>query len=429
MVQRYPALETRPMIGKTAPLRASDMLFAGLVAVVALAPFAPRLFGGEDIAALVLGFFAAGAGFAALRTLELPVPLARVRVAVALFVALALWISAQALLPLPPGWAPIWDEARSALPALGVVPRLSFNPGATLRALEMLLAAGAAFWLALEFGRSGTRAANAAAVLILAGMVEAVLFLLGFAAAPTLAMPAFLTALALLFERMAGVRSSGRGFGPALAHLLNSLAVEGAALAAALLVLGVALAAAHASIAETGVGAAVLLFGLLAAPSLGIRRRPWLLSIWSVVLLVSLGAVFLGGVPAALRTDGDSVRAAGLALANNPWTGVGLGALDSALPVYREPEMGAFGPVPAVLATTTGAGLPATVAFGVLLLALAGRCAVGVWRRQRQAAYPALTIGLTAAVLLGGPAGLPGLLAWALLLGLGVAQAFPTRGA
>jgi hypothetical protein len=426
MIDLGPVLETSGMIGgRPAAQSVAGLLLAALMAVLALAPLAPRLAMGETLAAAALGLVALGAGALAFAgVLQLPVSARRILPALAGFAALALWLAVQAWLPLPPGWAPLWDEARAALPAQGIVPRLSLDPAATLDALLWLLAAGASFWLALQLGRTGARAHQALSALVAIAAVEAAAFLLGAVPAPHLAGTGLSGALALLFARMASVAGSGRGFGPALLHLLQHLATYGALALGAVVLLGTALVAGGAGRAAAA-GALATLVALAAAPSLGVLRRRSLVALW---LVLALAALALG--VAALHAGGEAGasaarRAALFALLDHPLTGVGLGAADAVMPLYREAQTEP-GQLSGLLALALGAGLPAAAALVVALLFLAGLSAGGLWRRRRHAAFPAAALGTIAAMALSGVPSLAGLIAWAVALGLGAAHSFRT---
>jgi hypothetical protein len=426
MIDLGPLREGSGIIGgRPAAQSVAGLLLAALVAILALAPLAPRLAMGEALAAAALGLVALGAGALAFAGfLQLPVSARRILPALAGFAALALWLAVQALLPLPPGWAPLWDEARAALPSEAVVPRLSLDPGATLDALLWLLAAGAGFWLAVQLGRTGARAYRALSALVAIAAIEAAAFLLGAVPAPHLAGTGVSGALALLFARMAGVAGSGRGFGPALLHLLQHLATYGAMALGAVALLGTALVAAGAGRAAVA-GALATLVALAAAPSLGILRRRSLVALWLVLALVALA---LG---AAALHAGDEAgaaaarRAALFALLDHPLTGVGLGAADAVMPLYREAQAEP-GRLAGLLALALGAGLPATAALAVAILSLAGLWVSGLRRRRRYAAFPAAALGTVAAAALSDAPSLAGLLAGAVAFGLGTAHSFRT---
>ena len=409
------------------PWSTTGMLLAALMAALAFTSLAPPLPMAEALAGGALGLLAFALGGLALAgTLQLPIPLRRLWLAVAGFAVLALWASVQALLPLPAGWAPLWDEAAAALPAAGVVPRLSLDPPATLAALLRLLAAGAAFWLALQLGRNGARAQQTLIALVALAAIEAAAFFLGMVDAPDLAGAGLCGALALLFDRMTQGASAGRGFGPALSNFLQHLATYGLPALGAILLLGAALVANDAASAAA-TGGLMTLLALAAAPSLAVLRRRSLRALWIVLVPAALilgVAAFQGSGDAAA----DSARdAAFFALLDHPATGIGLGAADAVLPLYREQHMAELGPLPGLLALALGAGLPATAAFLVAPVFLAGLAALGVWRRRRRAIFPAAALGAIVMAVFSGAPSLASLLAWAVLVGLGVAHSFRTE--
>jgi len=117
-----------------------------------------------------------------------------------------------------------------------------------------------------------------------------------------------------------------------------------------------------------------------------------------------------------------------------PFTGLGLGAYQAAYPYYARVA------VPFVidkahndyLELAAGWGLPAALCWWAALLWLAGLCLRGIFTRRRNRVFPLLALG--AVVLVGIHAifdfslQIPAVaLTFAAILGLGVAQAFPTR--
>jgi hypothetical protein len=429
MVDLGPVLEAPRLVGERPASRsAAGPLLAALIAMLALAPLSSCIAMSETLAAAALGLLALAAGTLSLtRLLQLPISLRRLLPAIAGLTALALWAAVQALLPLPAGWAPLWDEASAALPAMTVVPRFSFDPAATLDALLRLLSAGAAFWLALQLGRAGARARQALLVLVAVAAIEAGAFLLGAAPRPTLAGAGLCGGLAIFFDRMADDGGPGRGFGPALSHFLQRLGTHGMPALGAILLLGAGVSADAAARPAAAAGALAALLALIATPSLAILRRRGLLALWFALLLALLAI----GAAAAVHHAGDPAAAAArqaalFALLDHPLTGIGLGAADAALPLYREPHMEAMGPLPGFLALALGAGLPAAGAFVLGMLFLAALCAIGLWRRRRNGAFPAAALGVIVMMTLSGVPSFAALLAWAVLLGLGAAHSFRT---
>jgi hypothetical protein len=430
MVDLGPVLES-PVVagaGRRAPGLAGPLL-AALLAVLALAPLAPRVPSGDALAAAAVALLALAAGMLALAgLLPLPVSLRRVGPAILGFAVLASVAAAQALLPLPPGWAPLFDEARAALPASGVVPLLSFDPEATLSALMRLGAAGGAFFLALQLGRAGARARAGLAALLALAAIEAAAFLAGLHPAPSLAGIGLVLALALMFDRMADGPESGRGLGPALSNFLQRLTAHGLPALGAMLLLGTALVVAGAPSFAAAAAALTVLLGVAAAPSLAVPRRRGLGALW--LLLAGAGAgLALWSLGAGADPGAASARHAALfAVLDHPLGGVGLGATEPALRLYREAHLAAPGPLPAPLALALGAGLPAAAALGLACAFLAGLAVLGLWRRRRNAAFPAAALGATVTVALSAPPSLAALLAWAAVLGIGAAHSFRTRG-
>ncbi|MBX6368176.1 MAG: hypothetical protein IRZ04_09345 [Rhodospirillales bacterium] len=431
MVQLGPAFES-PAASRGSATRngAAGIVMAAMMAVVALAPLAPRLPAGEALACGALGIVALAAGVLGIAgRLGPAVPPSRLVPAVAGFACLAFIAAVQALLPLPPGWAPLWDEAGAALPGAAVVPRLSFDPGATLEALLRLLAGGAAFWSALQLGRGAARARQTISALVVLAAIEAAAFLVGAHPSPTLAGAGLGGALVLVFDVMAEAGASGRSFGPALSRFVERFATDGLPTLGAILFLAASVIVEGAALGAVAAGALVTLLGLAAAPSLAVLRRRGLLALWAPLFAGALAAVGFalsnGAVSSFVRGDDPAL----FALLDYPLTGVGLGAIEAAMPLYRETQGSAAAPLPSALALAVGAGIPGALALGSAVLFLAGRSAVGLWRRRRNAAFPAAALGAAIAAALSPAPPLAALLGWAVLLGVGTAQSFRTREA
>lgn len=429
MVQLGPAFESPAARSESATRSgAAGLVTAAMLAVVALSPLAPRLAAGEALACGALGIVALAVGVLGIAgRLGPAVSPSRLVPAVAGFACLALVAAVQALLPLPPGWAPLWDEAGAALPGAAVVPRLSFDPEATLGALLRLLASGAAFWSALQLGRAAARARQMISALVALAAIEAVAFLVGAHPSAALAGATLVGALVLVFDGMAEAGASGRSFGPALSRFVERFATDGLPALGAILLLAAAVIVEGAALGAVAAGALVTLLGLAAAPSLAVLRRRGLLALWAPLFagaLASAGLALSNGVVANFVRGDDPAL---FALLDYPWAGVGLGAVEAALPLYRETHGPAPGPLPGALALAAGAGIPGALALGSTLLFLAGRAAVGLRRRRRHAAFPAAALGAAIVAALSPAPSLAALLGWAVLLGVGTAQSFRTR--
>lgn len=206
-----------------------------------------------------------------------------------------------------------------------------------------------------------------------------------------------------------------------------------------------------AALAMTGsrAGVASTFVGLVASLiALAIHRRMktkhWGLFI-GVTLLIFLLFVAIGGDSLLFRLDGsrlDSDTAMRLAaydlaqqaIADNPWLGFGLGTFDSAFRLYRDATL----PVwfhhahNDYLEMAMDLGIPALLLLLAAIISLLSCCFTGLWQRRRHGLYPALGIGATALVathaLVDFSLHIPAVAAtFSALLGLGVAQSWPTR--
>ena len=121
-------------------------------------------------------------------------------------------------------------------------------------------------------------------------------------------------------------------------------------------------------------------------------------------------------------------------IADAPWLGLGLGTFESAYQLYAT-EVFPYVMDKAhsdYLEFAAGLGLPAAIAWWMAILWLALLCVRGVFVRRRNRAYPLLAVGATALVgfhsAFDFSLQIPAVaLSYAAILGLGVAQAFPTR--
>ena len=188
--------------------------------------------------------------------------------------------------------------------------------------------------------------------------------------------------------------------------------------------------------------AIISIFGILIASR---AQRPAHIIIYFAVIVGAVGSLFvingarllsnLGDLPTGL----DDMRvlladAAWRMVRDAPFTGLGLGSFQAAYPSYAHVV------VPFVidkahndyLELAAGWGLPAALCWWGALLWLTGWCVRGVLTRRRNRVFPLLALG--ASVLVGTHAifdfslQIPAVaITFAAILGLGVAQAFPTH--
>ncbi|MFN6942099.1 MAG: hypothetical protein ACK4OG_08885, partial [Parvibaculum sp.] len=167
--------ETSASAGKAQGTGTERLLFAALIALVALAPL--PLASNRPLPAAALSLAAGlllalwGAALLAGRA-RLAVSPRRIAWPLALSGAVALWIVIQTL-PLPAAWGdPAWAEAAAAL-GEPLSASISVNPQATLSGLMRLLAYAAIFWLTMQLARAPERARTALKAAALTGAAYA----------------------------------------------------------------------------------------------------------------------------------------------------------------------------------------------------------------------------------------------------------------
>lgn len=412
------------------------------------------------------GFFVAASllacGTAAwlLQSGRLPVPIGRLKFEASLFVLLLLWILLQ-LLPIPGIAHPVWSEAAEAL-GVETAGRISLAPDLTLEALLRLLGYGALFWAVLQIGRDRKAAfwllAAIAAISLTYAVYGLVMTLGGFNLIlwyetdrpaqsviatfvnrnnyATYAGVGAIATAALLGARVGTPGGQGR---VARVAFLRRLLADGLLLIGALVVILTALLLTG---SRGGFGAMVLALFLLGALawlrlSRGTRGRVGAL----LLALLPLPFVFgLSGervIARLLETNIDqegrlaAFSAAIRAIADAPWTGFGYGAFADAFQLYRDSSIRYWFDRlhNDWLEAIFGLGIPAAILLFLLLSSLTLRCLIGLFRRRRDAAYPAAAVATS--VLVGVHAltdfslQLPAVTAtWLVLLALGVAQSW-----
>ncbi len=386
-----------------------------------------------------------------------------------------LWAFIQALpvIPLPlADW--VWRGAGSQLG--GWSGAVSIAPWRTLTEAMKLTSYGLAFLLVVMFSSQGHRAqflfnalivicgSYAAYSLVMAGLrlPQLELFYAGHRHSHTLAAPfvnrnSFATYAAMgalcagsrLVERARTHIISWSGPRAYILTLIQYLFGRGAVwLSCSLLCVGALLGtASRAGNAAFVVGAVVAAFlaRTLKAGDKGKQRARW--------IGIGLGASFLalvlidGGQLADRLNDFStaSLRAgarlqlwtAALAMIHDrPLAGFGLGSFVEAFPIY-DVHMMPFIMNKAhndYLELAAGWGLPAAALWWTALGLLLWRCLRGVYERRRRRLYPLVALAAAAAVgfhaIFDFSLQMPAIaLTFATILGIGVAQAFPTRGA
>jgi len=381
-----------------------------------------------------------------------------------------LWLQGTAWLPAALDH-PVWSAAGGAL-GEALPGRPSVAPEETRTAWMRLVCYAGIFFLAMQLGRAPQRA-EAACLTVVAAATAYALYGLALAAVDadsilfwrkwayresltatfvnrnhfaTYTGLGLLTALALLRRRLrhAGLEAGMRR-DPGAAFL-DEFGAGGWLLAVAALLLALALLLSH-----SRAGFAATVFAIAALVTIRLLSRNGPLAGRTVSLLVAaalLGLcalnVLLALEPAA-GAEGDLphrraiYRATLDGIADRFWSGAGYGGFAHAFPAWIGGELAAETALidrahNSYLELAFEAGVPAALLWLGLLGAIVGRCAAGVEARRRHGTYPAL--GVAVAALAGAHAlfdfslQVPAIAAtFALLLGIGYAQAFPTEEA
>ncbi|MDE3116889.1 MAG: O-antigen ligase family protein, partial [Pseudomonadota bacterium] len=385
-----------------------------------------------------------------------------------------LWGVVQIIPYVPQSWShPVWQMAAAVL---GTHPAatISLNPWRSGTELMKLATYAMALWLARIFANRSERAnVLLDAIIAISGVYAAYAFIMAgigvdqfnlFYSVPTighgLAAPFVnrnsFACYAGLAALAAGVRLVEKGSGAVIAHrgwrtygltLLQYLFGRGAPyLVAAVIAASAVIATGSRAGNAAFFTAAAVLFVLSLLLSLRQARGLWAMS---VAIVVAAGLIALFAINGnVLLTRFDDMAAAGLdpglrqqewdaalrMIHDAPLLGLGLGTYINAYPMYSD-TVTRFIIDRAhndYLELAAGWGLPAAILWWSAMLWLVGLCARGVFQRRRARAYPMLAVA--ASVLVGVhsafdfPLQMPAIaLLYAVILGLGVAQAFPTR--
>ncbi|PWC88157.1 hypothetical protein TSH100_08460 [Azospirillum sp. TSH100] len=461
----------------------NTLLFRLLVAIVLLAPLplgSNRPWSWSLLAVAVGLLLAVWSVRAAMGRVAVPIPPAFL-LPVGLPYALVLgWAALQTSSVTPPSlWHPMWAEATPALglaggPGNGLGNGLgngmiSADPAMTWAAVLRLACYAGIFWLAVQFGRDRGRAREAVVALCIAGTVyatygltvhlagwENILWLKKWAYAGDLTATfvnrnaygayAGLGVVCCIGLFVNALRPRQGSQSPGAYDLVETLLLRAMPYLACGLVIGTALLLSHSrgAFLSTGLALGVLLILLSAA---GLVPRRMALPLVGAVVLVALVTVSASGDGTITRlaeqtsVEHDSGRTNVYrltmdAIADAPYTGMGLGTFKPAFRMYRDttlldPVVWEFAHnVPLELAMELG--VPAAALLGLSLAVIAGVCLRGLMVRRRDRLYPALAV---ASMVLLGAHGLvdfsvqiPAVAAtFALLLGLGFAQSWNTR--
>lgn len=423
------------------------LIFAGLVAVVALAPL-PLGSNRPLPAALLLAatgaLLIAWAAVALFSREDLRMGSLRALALPALLYALVIaWVFFQAL-TLPPAlggllqsWSdPLWREASAAL-GLDLPPHISISPAATLEGGFRLIAYAGLFWLAFQLARDPARAAQARNVIIAVGGAYSLYglfalfggeaWLLGTIGArpdqsltssfvnrnsyATFAGLTLLAALSLFLERIRHLVTLEGSLKRKAALIIEHVVFQSRFLTAAILTITLAL---FLTTSRGGIFASLFALGaliLLQLPRRGAKGRQPL----GLVSLVILGiAVVAGGgnfldrlerQGLSLETDLRSTLFSTTieAIKTAPLKGTGFGTYREAIEPYRANDPNIFAlwekAHNTYLENALELGLPAALALNIAILLIASVAYRGVRERKRHKSFPAL--GVAATLLVG----------------------------
>lgn len=364
-------------------------------------------------------------------------------------------------------WHPLWDLAGAGLPD-GLHGAISVAPFDTGTTAMRLLAYGGIFWLALQTGRDSSNAHVLSLGVLLTGLFYAVWGLLneilGTDSILWFEKWAYLDALTSTFVNrnsfatFAGL-SMVTGLGMALRVLRRDdgdqiikktrtdLSRVGAFLIlAAVATIGVALVLTHsrAGLMATGIGMGTLLVAHLWRWN---RVPSWGMVVGGVLLAASV-LIFAAGTGTFERKvdDADGAELGGRAwlfqrtisaIADQPVTGHGAGAFESYFQKYKNADFGGVYSINkahnSYLEFAADAGIPALLLILFVIGAVAITSLTGTRRRKQDASYPAIGFSATALVALHSLVDfslqIPAVATlYAVILGIGYAQAFPTGG-
>lgn len=368
-------------------------------------------------------------------------------------------------------WHPLWSTASIALGAEAINGAIAVSPSDAATAAMRLLCYGAIFWIAVQTGREPENASLYIYSVVVIGTVYAIYGLMAelsggqtivgldkwayhdsltstFVNRNSFATFAGLAAVAALGMTIRSIQTeeelaSARARQVVRPPSRYSLASILCAVAFVILVLALILTKSRAGLVASGVGMAVVVWAWFyrrgRLPGMPVLAGGVVVSI--VVVLVAAGG---GTFERKAEEDGASLSGRPWlfqrtisAIADQPGTGHGGGAFESYFQSYKNAEFGGVYSISkahnSYLEFASDAGIPALL----LLLAVYGwivlSCFTGIRTRKQDAVYPG--IGLAAAVLVGLHAlvdfsvQIPAVAAlFAVILGVGYAQAFPTGG-
>jgi O-antigen ligase len=449
-----------------------------LIVLVAWAPFPLGSNRPWAWTLLVLGVVAATISWVAAKWNQPGRALARFRPLagpVALGSLALVWGLVQIAPWVPSSWAhPVWPIAADAL-GHPLPATISINPWRTGTELMKLAAYGVVVLLTAQLARRAERAAILLGALVAIGafygaytlglglaqtsqyqlLYPSVAYGTGFITGPFVLHNSFATfmgllalcALAKLFSQGSETIMVGRGPRQFFLTLVQFVFGRGAWLIVAILLI-VTMLIVTASRAGT-LASLVGLIALLVLSSMIATKRS--ATRWAYVGILAIGLItivlFLVNGDTLQERFSQLVEAGGIdeirqalwasaqhMIGDAPWLGLGLGTFENAYPMYADQVY------PFVmdkvhndyLELAAGWGLPATIAWISAMGWCAFLCVRGVFVRRRHRIYPLVAAGATALVAFHSAFDfslqIPAVaLTYAVILGLGLAQAFPTR--
>lgn len=451
--------------------RVDNFLFAGLCLVVA-AIAVP--FGGVDLWSRML--FAMSMGILVLAWVivhlfssrPLPTGISNIVWPASLFLCVCLWIAIQMTSFVPVHWHhPIWLHASQVL-GQDIPGRISINPEMTRQGLISLVSVAAVFWLALQLGRAPERADFGIKFFVISSALFALYGILNFLgdgsqilwlekrfyldsvtgtfinrnSYATFAGLGLICSVALLVDRsIEPFRSKSNGFRGFL-KVLEVLFARNAIylITTVLLATALLLTQSRAGNASVFVGLCALLAATMRARVVKFRQTLVAILILAPVLgvIVSISGSDLGARMPTIQTFGLEGRGALYAVTidaikDRPFLGSGFGTYREAIYPYLNDQLltdrSWFDAHNTYLEKTLELGLPVALALFVTILLLTLSCWRGLRRRRRNQVFPAIAMGASSMIathsLLDFSIEIPAVTAaFALLLGIGVAQSF-----